>query len=230
MYCVKCGVELAESERSCPLCKTPVYFPELSEVSERTYPEFIKTKDEMKPKGLYFIISILFLIAAVIPTVCDISLNSRLEWSGLVIGGILLSYIILVLPRWFKKPSPAIFVPVDFLAVAIYLFYVNLHVGGEWFFSFALPAIIPAALIFSALLILIHYIKRAYLYIYGGFSIALGAYNLFIEFLIHRSFSVSHSLFWSLYPMVSLALIGAALIVIAIVRPFRESLRKIFML
>ena len=39
MYCVKCGVELADSQRSCPLCQTPVYFPELSEDRERPYPK-----------------------------------------------------------------------------------------------------------------------------------------------------------------------------------------------
>ncbi len=230
MYCVKCGVELAESERECPLCKTPVYYPGLSEVTERTYPEFVKSKDEMNPKGLYFIISIIFLMAAIIPTVCDISLNSRLEWSGLIIGGVLLCYTVLVLPRWWKKASPAIFVPVDFLAAAIYIFYINMHVGGKWFFSFALPALSVAAIIFSALLILIYYIKRGRLYIFGGFSIALGLYSLFIEFLLHQSFNINHRLFWSLYPLISFTLFGIALIVIAIVRPFREYFRKIFMI
>ena len=230
MYCVKCGVELAESERECPLCKTPVYYLGLSEVTERTYPEFVKSKDEMNPKGLYFIISIIFLMAAIIPTVCDISLNSRLEWSGLIIGGVLLCYTVLVLPRWWKKASPAIFVPVDFLAAAIYIFYINMHVGGKWFFSFALPALSVAAIIFSALLILIYYIKRGRLYIFGGFSIALGLYSLFIEFLLHQSFNINHRLFWSLYPLISFTLFGIALIVIAIVRPFREYFRKIFMI
>jgi hypothetical protein len=230
MYCVKCGVELAESERECPLCKTPVYYPGLSEVTERTYPEFVKSKDEMNPKGLYFIISIIFVMAAIIPTVCDISLNSRLEWSGLIIGGVLLCYTVLVLPRWWKKASPAIFVPVDFLAAAIYIFYINMHVGGKWFFSFALPALSVAAIIFSALLILIYYIKRGRLYIFGGFSIALGLYSLFIEFLLHQSFNINHRLFWSLYPLISFTLFGIALIVIAIVRPFREYFRKIFMI
>lgn len=230
MYCVKCGVELADSERSCPLCNTPVYFPGLSDTPERTYPEFVGGRDEMNPKGIYFIISMLFLLAAIIPTVCDLSLNSRIEWSGLVIGGILLCYIILVLPRWWKKPTPAIFVPAGFFAAAVYLFYVNFRLGGKWFFSFALPVLAVAALIFTALTVLIYYLKRGYLYIYGGFSIALGAYNLFIELLIHKSFGIDHSFSWSLYPLISLTLIGIALIVTAIVRPFRESLKKIFML
>ena len=63
MYCVKCGVELAESERKCPLCKTPVYYPDLTELVERPYPDFVKTKDEISPRGFYFIVSIMFSIA-----------------------------------------------------------------------------------------------------------------------------------------------------------------------
>ena len=29
MYCIKCGVELADSEKRCPLCGTPVFHPDL---------------------------------------------------------------------------------------------------------------------------------------------------------------------------------------------------------
>ena len=29
MYCIKCGVALAESEEKCPLCGTRVYHPDL---------------------------------------------------------------------------------------------------------------------------------------------------------------------------------------------------------
>ena len=29
MYCVKCGVELADGEKQCPLCGTRVYHPDI---------------------------------------------------------------------------------------------------------------------------------------------------------------------------------------------------------
>ena len=29
MYCIKCGVELADSEKVCPLCGTRVYHPDI---------------------------------------------------------------------------------------------------------------------------------------------------------------------------------------------------------
>ena len=45
MYCVKCGVELADSERVCPLCETPVYFPDLDPNPETPYPKEKKGKE-----------------------------------------------------------------------------------------------------------------------------------------------------------------------------------------
>ena len=31
MYCVKCGVRLADTEKVCPLCATRVYHPDLEQ-------------------------------------------------------------------------------------------------------------------------------------------------------------------------------------------------------
>lgn len=39
MYCIKCGVELADSEKRCPLCGTPVFHPDLPRnLTEPPYP------------------------------------------------------------------------------------------------------------------------------------------------------------------------------------------------
>lgn len=228
MYCVKCGVELAEGERKCPLCKTPLYFPGLPDNPERPYPEFSNTKEKMSPRGLYFIISFLFLMAAVIPVVCDLSLNSRIGWSGAVIGGVILGYVIFVLPAWFSRRSPAIFVPVDFFACGLYLFFIDFVTRGGWFFSFAMPILAALALITSAVTILIYYLRCGYLYIYGGAFIAMAFFSVFVELMIHVNFGIHERLIWSVYPFTALFLIGIMLIVIAIVPPFRESLRKIF--
>ena len=55
--------------------------------------------------------------------------------------GILLCYIVTSLPFWFQKPNPVIFVSCDFLAVMVYLFYINYASGGNWFWSFAFPLV-----------------------------------------------------------------------------------------
>ena len=51
-------------------------------------------------------------------------------WSGFASGGILLLYVLTVLPLWFKRPNPVIFVPVDFAAIILYLLYIDLATGG----------------------------------------------------------------------------------------------------
>ena len=227
MYCVKCGVELADSENKCPLCHTPIYFPGYTPSEEaRPYPKFEKP-ETVNPRGIYFIISFAFMIAAVISFVCDLNLGGGVTWSGYVIGGLALFYVIFILPGWFRRYNPAIFVPVDFLAIALYLLYINLAVGGNWFLSFAFPITGAVAIIFSSITILSYYLRRGYLYIYGGALIGAGAFCPAIETLAIITFGIK-PLVWSIYPLIALFLIGIMLIVIAIVKPLRESLCRIF--
>ncbi len=229
MFCVKCGVELADSERSCPLCNTPVYYPNLSEIVEKPYPEFKKKVAESSGrKGLNFIIAVGYILAVVICVLCDIDMNGKLEWSDYVFGGAALSYVIVFLPLWFRRPSPAVFVPCNFLAIALLLLYISLRTDGGWFISFAMPITAFVGMIVCSVVILTYYLRAGYLYIYGGASILFSLFFIVMEQLIHVTFDISHSMPWSYYPATAFFLLGAALIVIAIVPAFRESLRKLF--
>ncbi len=229
MYCVKCGVELGRSEEKCPLCGTPVYYPDREEI-EPTYPKFEKSTDEISTRGVYFIITCLFFIAGVITIFCDMGIGPGITFSGYAVLGITLFYVLFILPGWFRRPSPAVFVPADFTAVGLYLFYVSLKTEGDWFLPFALPIVGGAALIFTAFAALLYYLKRGKLYIFGGTSIALGLFMPLIEYLIHVNFHITHRVpfAWSVYPAIALTLIGIMLIVVAIVKPFKDSLRKFF--
>lgn len=228
MYCIKCGVELADSERKCPLCHTPVYFPGIDTEPERPFPSIPPVHEKVNPRGILFILSFLALITAVISVFADINTNGIFSFSGYVVGGVILGYVIFILPAWFVKPSPAVFVPIDFLALAIYVWYIAYKTGGTWFFPFALPVIGGAALIMCSTVILCYYIRRGYLYIFGGASIAVGLYTCLVELLVNLTFEPNLGFLWSPYPAISLSLIGAMFIVIAIVKPLRESLLRIF--
>ena len=230
MYCVKCGVELADSERKCPLCMTPVYYPGLDEDPERPFPPIAPREDSINPKGVNFILAFVFLISGIISVVADLNTSPGISWSGFVVGGLVQFYVTYLLPLWFVRRSPAIFVPIDFAVCAVYVWYIAFATGGEWYFTLALPIIGGAALIFCTLTILIYYLRRGYLYIFGGATIALGLLSLLIEWLIHVTFAFEHSHLWSPYPAITLGLIGLMLIIIAIVKPFRESLERLFAL
>ncbi len=227
MYCVKCGVELADSLEKCPLCGTRVYYPEHRR-EELTFPEFTFSREQISGRGLYFIITFSFAIAAIISLICNLNVNGEFSWSYYVIGALSLTYSFFILPCWFRRPSPAIFIPVDFALTAAFLLGISLMTGGEWFWSFALPIIGFAAFLLTSFAVLVYYLRRGYLYIWGGELIALGLFMPVLEMLLHLNFKIHETLVWSYYPMATLVLVGIMLIIIAIVKPFRESLKKIF--
>lgn len=227
MYCIKCGVELADSEAKCPLCNTHVFHPELTRMqSESLYPSEQFPPRQVRPWGLLVIITMLYLLPLLITVQCNLQLNRAITWSGYVAGGLLVTYVMMVLPFWFRSPNPVIFVPCDFAAIALFLLYINLHTGGHWYLSFALPVTAGLALIVTAVVTLTRYIHRGRLYIFSGATMATGLFTLLIELLMNITFSFPMTLSWSLYPMTSLVLLGITLLVVAISRPLRESLRK----
>ena len=228
MYCVKCGVELAASEKKCPLCETRVYFPGIDENPETPYPKFTPENEQFNPRGALFIITIAFLIGAIVSFVCDLNTDGSLGWAGYVLGGLILAYVIFVLPRWFSRSHLAVFLPCDFAAIALFLGFVCLLTGGDWFFSFALPITAGAALISCSAGILYHYIKRAVLFIIGGAMLASAPYFMMIEWLLFKNFSIGSLFIWSMYPAITFFLVGLMLIVIAIVPAFREPFKRFF--
>ena len=105
MYCINCGVELADSETVCPLCGTRVFHPDMPrQQGEPPFPpDPMGHPEEVNRSGVLFILTMLA-----------------------------------VLPLWFRRPNPVIFVPADFAAIGLYLLYINFATGGHWFLTFGL--------------------------------------------------------------------------------------------
>ena len=161
MYCINCGVKLEGGADKCPLCNTVVPIPAPHE-EQKLYPSGKLPKLTAKSKALSGSILIVLFIPLILTFFSDIHDNRRLDWFGLVAGALLLSYILLALPVWFRKPNPVIFVPCDFLAIILYVFYINLALKDAWFWTFALPAIGVFGLLVCALIILLHYLKNSF--------------------------------------------------------------------
>lgn len=231
MYCIKCGVKLADGTKKCPLCGANLNFPEYENITpEAKYPKSEFANKEINRHGIVFVLTFLFLIPALLVAVCDLSLNHAVTWSGYAFGAIALVYVIAILPMWFKMPNPVIFLPIDFAALLLYLLYIDLFTDGGWFLGFAFPTVGALAVIFCAVVTLLKYIHHGRLYIFGGASIALGAALMLAEFLMDSTFDMMGRRMWSIYPLTVFALIGIMLIVIAIVKPFKESLKRKFFL
>ena len=61
MYCIKCGVELADSEKVCPLCGTRVFHPDLPQAQgEPPYPPQEQARpEEVSHTGALFVLTVL---------------------------------------------------------------------------------------------------------------------------------------------------------------------------
>lgn len=94
--------------------------------------------------------------------------------------------------------------------------------------SFALPVVGGAAIIVTAAAALLKYLRRGYLFIFGGALILSGAYNVLIEFLLNVTFKLHEHLIWSFYPLCVCVILGVTLIVIGCSGTLRESLHKKF--
>lgn len=229
MYCVNCGVKLADSEAVCPLCNTRAYHPDIKrQASGGLYPE----KYYPKPINFSFlgqiVMTCIMLIAGIVVLLCDMEINRELTWSGFVVGALITGYVIFILPLWFKDPNPVIFVPCGFAVSTVYLLYIDLVTKGGWFLSFAFPTVSGIAVIVTAVIALLRYVKRGALYIFGGALVALGAFMMLVELFASITFKVAPFLWWSLYPLSALAIIGMFLIFLAICRPAREMMERKF--
>ena len=232
MYCIHCGVELSDSETVCPLCGTRVFHPDLPrQQGEPPFPpEPSAHPEEVNRSGALFILTMLAVLPIVICILCDWSVNGAILWSGYAAGGVALLYILAVLPLWFRRPNPVIFVPADFAAIGLYLLYINFATGGHWFLTFALPVTGAAMVLVTTMVVLLRYVPGGALYICGGALLGSGGFAVLLEWLLNVTFHLHDTFLWSFYPLAVCTVLGAMLLVIAVSKPLRRSLHRKFFL
>lgn len=229
MFCINCGVKLADSESCCPLCGVTVFHPDLDRPDgDPLYPPHRKPMPQVSSRGIQIVLTTIFLIPLLITLMSDLQLNDGITWSGFVIGALLVTYVISVMPVWFTRPNPVVFIPCSFAAICVYLLYINETTGGNWFLTFAFPITAGIGIIVTAVVALLRYLRRGRLYIVGGALILLGAFTLVMELLLCLTFDVAQFIGWSLYGLITLGLVGGMLIFLAINRPARETMERKF--
>ena len=229
MYCINCGVKLEDTESRCPLCGVEAFHPDIVRgEAEPLYPPQSHPVPQPESRTGRIVITTLMLMAVIITVMCDYQINGKILWSGYAAGGILVTYTAVVLPFWFRKPEPGVFVPVTFDAIALYLLYINYATGGNWFLSFALPLAGGMCVIGTTVTVLLYHLRGGRLYIFGGAGLALGLFVLLVEVLLCATFPGVQFVGWSFYPAVALVLLGGMLIVLALNRTAREAMERKF--
>ncbi len=233
MYCIKCGVELANGAKRCPLCGTPVIIPE--ELREEAaaaapdpslYPEN-RVQEKVNHWTILVVLTILSLLPSLLCMLIDLRLNNHIVWSGYVSCSLLLVYTIVILPFWFQKRKPYPFILADGIAIGILLAYICIKNGGHWFFTLALPIILILLIMIEIAFWTLRGNRMDPLLLVGLFFVAGGIFNVLLETMICITFHVRFT-FWSFYPLIALGLIGAGLIFIAMRPALRKTLYKKF--
>lgn len=227
MYCVNCGVRLADTETKCPLCDVPVGQKLERQTVAPLYPKDRIPYTKVNKGAVNGALLILWLIPLLVMFFVDLQGNGKLDWFYYGAGALVLSYIMFGLPGWFKKPNPVIFVPCSFAAVAAYLLLIALLTDGNWYLPFALPVTGCFAVVVTTPVVLLRYIKKGRLYILGGTLMALGAVMLLVEFLMMLTFRMPY-VGWSVYPLIALFLLGGMLIFLGINKTARERMERRF--
>lgn len=226
MYCVNCGVKLADSETCCPLCGTVVYHPDLPRKDAApAYPGSNRPRLKPVPKILPFFLTILVLLAAITVTAVDLSLSPGLSFGGYTLGSLGLCYVLFILPAWFRRPNPIFLILADTAAIEVFLLVIDLTNHGGWFMSFAFPVAGILGLILLVEAILLRYVPKGALYTLGGGFIALGGYTMLLEMFAVITFG-GKMFRWSIYTLSVLSALGLFLIFTGICRPWRELLRR----
>lgn len=228
MYCVKCGVRLREGVKACPLCDTPVWCPGAGEdAPAATYSE--RYPVESRQKRLTVMASLTVGMLAAMVACLSIALNTtgRLSWAFYVLVGAAAFYCMFLLPLWFRRPHPMIFVPVAFFSLCLLLFSLCAYTGGRWFWTFAFPLTALLAALTIGAVALYRYVKKGTIFITGGLLMSIGGGCMLAELFEHLTFRTP-MFAWSLYAAAVFFLFGGFLILAGIVRPLREHLERKF--
>ena len=231
MYCINCGVKLADTEKRCPLCGIAAIHPELMrEEAEPLYPQHRYPAPQVNSKAAQIVVTTLLLIALLTTLFTDMMISGSITWSGFVAGALAVCYVIAVLPFWFRRVNPAIYVPGVFAAIAVYLMYIDWVLEGSWFLTFALPVTAFLGALVTAVVLLLKHLPGKLLTILGSGMIALGLFMPVMEYLIFVTFDRPRFVAWSAYPLISLVLLGGMLIFLAVNRRAREKMERKFFL
>ncbi len=229
MFCPKCGTHLSENSRKCPLCLTVL--PELDQKKHAPfYPNTPRPREKEDFRALLFLVTLFFFIAGSVVLALDWIENGEIGFSFYVAAPLLILYASFLLPRWFRRPNPVIFLPIVFCCVMAALLYVDLRTQGGWFLSFAFPVLGGFFLFLEAAVALLYYLRGGRLYIFGGLFLSLGILSFVAEILYRVTFSLPVRLTYSILFLIFFSILGLGLIVIAIVPPYRRYFERRFFL
>ena len=228
MYCVYCGVKLQDGAKECPLCHTPVMIAQKTETAGQSSYSDRMPEEEKRGRGLLVWMLTAVLIAAGLSSlIFCLNTAGTASWSGYVLMGSALAWILFLLPLLFPRFRPMIFLPIDFACLAGFLLYVCLKNGENWFLSFAFPVTGIACILTLLGVTIFRYIRKGRLRLLGLYLVLIGCSTMLVEFFQSITFQTPMWV-WSLYCVCGFGALGLFLFIATLIPPLHAHLRKTF--
>lgn len=232
-YCVKCGVELAPSEKVCPLCNTEVVVPgeAAAEPKHLPYPkrvEMIMTRVDRR-YGVW-LASMLLMIPIGVCVIGNLLISGTMSWSWYVVGGIFVVFVTCLWPFLASRWNSIRFAAVDTGAVILYLALIDMATSGRnWFLPLALPLALAGGGVVVLLMYLMKKEKLNKLTLVGAILISTGLYTVLIQLLIRLYTGTGRYASWSWFAFLPCFIIGWLLFVVNRKQKLRdEIIRRLF--
>ncbi len=228
-YCVNCGVQLADSEKQCPLCDVAVINPSSPwhEPESRPYPKQVeRVMRRVDRKFIVSLASVFLFIPIIIPLITDLLFNDAVTWSGYVIGASICIFFWILFPLLFTVPRPYLCWAADTVVTTGYIALIG-YISGDigWFIPLGLP--LCAALSISALLIIaVSSTNLPDLYKTAGYFTVFGVFSVMVDFIINGYITTSDSIHWSFFIVVPCVIFSIVFIILQKRKKLREEIRR----
>ncbi|MEA4911799.1 MAG: hypothetical protein VB092_04175 [Oscillospiraceae bacterium] len=231
-YCVNCGVELAASEKECPLCGTEVVNPNVrwKDDARRPYPSRVDAVvRKVNRKFVVLLICALMAIPIVIPVLTDLLFNGGVTWSAYVVGADVCLFFLCVFPFLYEVPRPYLYLALDTAVLTGYIALIAYNSGGVWFWTLGMPLTLCVCCTVSAF---IYVIRRSRLSGLRKAAILFGvaaAACLVIDFFVSRFVGARLPVLWSLFVVAANIVFASIMLLLDKRKELRnEILRRLF--
>lgn len=229
-YCVHCGVELAPSERDCPLCHTLVQNPQCDWTKPETlpYPETVDVIDtRIDRRYARSLVAVILATIGLVTLLLDLFSGGGLSWSPYVNGSMVLIYTVIVVPILFKFSRPYAYISLDFLALGAFLLMIALRTGGlSWYFGLFVPLFVLSVLFLLGCVLALRRKEWPLLYRIATACLLLGLYLLGLEALTRRYWELSFGFVWSFYATVPTTVLAMMLVVAERNKKLKNEIKK----
>lgn len=229
-YCVNCGVELADSEKVCPLCDVEVQNPKKpwTNPPNRPYPKRLDTiVEQVDRKFGVWLASLFLLIPAVVTLISDLMTSLSISWSAYVIGACAIAYIVILLPLLFKKSRPYLFIALDTLSILLYLMLIDFFTGGSsWFMTLALPVTLIAAAFATLTVFMLRLKDYPNLYKAAAILSSVGILCVALELVLNAHHGTPVRPSWSLFTLAPCVVLSVMMIYTERHKTLKDKIRR----